>query len=186
VGVFEVDEAWLPLLGAVMRPRLLVLGNLSGDRLGAYGELERLVSLWRRLLRGPNAPPRVVVNADDPLLAGPGGVLDGVVTPSLLYGVQEIASATPHPIILTTHRPASSAGNHCITRGPLSDTSVTTGARGVSGPVPSPPSALARSPSEGSPESARRSRVRRGHSRCRSYSRACTTCTTLWPQPLRL
>jgi UDP-N-acetylmuramyl tripeptide synthase len=100
VGVFEVDEAWLPLLGAVMRPRLLVLGNLSRDRLGAYGELERLVSLWRRLLRGPNAPPGVVVNADDPLLAGPGGVLDGVVTPSLLYGVQDdrVGHATPdHP-----------------------------------------------------------------------------------------
>jgi UDP-N-acetylmuramyl tripeptide synthase len=100
VGVFEVDEAWLPLLVAVMRPRLLVLGNLSRDRLGAHGELERLVSLWRRLLRGPNAPPAVVVNADDPLLAGPGGVLDEVVAPSLLYGVQDdrVGHATPdHP-----------------------------------------------------------------------------------------
>jgi lipid II isoglutaminyl synthase (glutamine-hydrolysing) len=100
IGVFEVDEAWLPLLSAVLRPRLVVLGNLSRDRLDGYGELERLVSLWRSLLSGSAAPPTVVVNADDPLLAGPGGVLEGSVARAVLFGVDDelVGSASPeHP-----------------------------------------------------------------------------------------
>jgi len=100
IGVFEVDEAWLPLLTAIMHPRLIVLGNLSRDRLDGYGELERLVSLWRELVSGPAAPATVVANADDPLLAGPGGVIDGVRTQTLLFGVDDesVGSSAPeHP-----------------------------------------------------------------------------------------
>lgn len=100
IGLFEVDEAWLPLLAAVLRPRLVVLGNLSRDRLDGYGELERLVSLWRSLLRGSAAPPTVVVNADDPLLAGPGGVLEGASAEPVLFGVDDenVGSLWPeHP-----------------------------------------------------------------------------------------
>ena len=100
IGVFEVDEAWLPLLAAELRPRLIVLGNLFRDRLDGYGELERLVSLWRELLRGPAAPETVVANADDPLLAGPGGVLDGASAEPVLFGVadREVGTDSPeHP-----------------------------------------------------------------------------------------
>jgi lipid II isoglutaminyl synthase (glutamine-hydrolysing) len=97
IGVFEVDEAWLPLLAAQMRPRLLVLGNLSRDRLDGYGELERLISLWRRLLRGPAAPPTVVVNADDALLSGPGGVLEGASADTVLFGVEDENVGSPSP-----------------------------------------------------------------------------------------
>ncbi len=66
-GVFELDEAWLPLIAAQVRPRLLVLCNLSRDRLDSYGEVERIHTLWRGLVSAhPQA--RLVVNADDPRL----------------------------------------------------------------------------------------------------------------------
>ncbi len=100
IGVFEVDEAWLPLLSAELRPRLVVLGNLFRDRLDGYGELDRLVSLWRGLLRDSSGPPAVVGNADDPVLAGSGGVLSGTTARALLFGVadERIGSRTPeHP-----------------------------------------------------------------------------------------
>src|SRR5439155_26107956 len=41
-GVFELDEAWLPLVAEELRPRLVVLGNLFRDRLDCYGEVEEV------------------------------------------------------------------------------------------------------------------------------------------------
>ncbi len=37
-GLFEVDEAWLPLVTSQLDPSLLVLGNLFRDQLDRYGE----------------------------------------------------------------------------------------------------------------------------------------------------
>ena len=98
IGVLEVDEAWLPLLCAQLRPRLVVLTNLSRDRLDGYGELERLVGLWRALLRDPcDAPEGVVANADDPLLCGSGGVVDGARPPALLFGIDDARAGHAQP-----------------------------------------------------------------------------------------
>src|SRR5437764_6068659 len=66
-GVFELDEAWLPLVADQLHPRLVVLCNLFRDRLDSYGEVERLSTLWRGLVTAhPGAG--LVVNADDPRL----------------------------------------------------------------------------------------------------------------------
>ncbi len=97
IGLFEVDEAWLPLLTAELRPRLVVLGNLSRDRLDRYGELEQLRTAWCGLVRGASAPRTIVVNADDPLLAGPGGVLDHARADSILFGVEDRSVGSPAP-----------------------------------------------------------------------------------------
>jgi UDP-N-acetylmuramyl tripeptide synthase len=97
VAVLEVDEAWLPLLAAQVHPRVVVLGNLFRDRLDGYGELRRLTELWRTLLTGPNCPATVVANADDPLLAGPGGVLEPTLAPTLLFGLADVDLGTPTP-----------------------------------------------------------------------------------------
>jgi lipid II isoglutaminyl synthase (glutamine-hydrolysing) len=71
-GVFELDEAWLPLVADQLLPRLLVLCNLSRDRLDSYGEIERIGTLWGGLLRAhPEA--QLVVNADDPRLVALAG-----------------------------------------------------------------------------------------------------------------
>jgi hypothetical protein len=40
LGLFEVDEAWLPAVAQDVSPRLLLLSNLFRDQLDRYGELE--------------------------------------------------------------------------------------------------------------------------------------------------
>ena len=68
-GLFEVDEAWLPLMAAELDARLVVLLNLSRDRLDCYGELERVATAWRDALTGRSDGPGLVLNADDPIVA---------------------------------------------------------------------------------------------------------------------
>jgi UDP-N-acetylmuramyl tripeptide synthase len=97
IGVFEIDEAWLPLLVDELHPRLLVLGNLFRDRLDGYGELDRLLGLWRDLLQSTSAPAAVVANADDPMLAGSGGALTGTMTAPVLFGIEHAAVAGTAP-----------------------------------------------------------------------------------------
>jgi len=100
VGVFEVDEAWLPLLAAELKPSVVVLGNLARDRLDSYGELDLLVRVWRDLIRRCRPPTVVVANADDPLLAGPGGVLEQATVEPVLFGIADrtVGRAAPeHP-----------------------------------------------------------------------------------------
>jgi UDP-N-acetylmuramyl tripeptide synthase len=66
VGLFEVDEFWLPQVAAELRPRALLLGNLFRDQLDRYGELDTIADRWATLARGR---PGLVLNADDPLVA---------------------------------------------------------------------------------------------------------------------
>ena len=71
IGVFEVDEAWLPIVAAELSPGVIVLGNLFRDRLDGYGELDALAEAWRLMSSGrPRA--RLVLNADDSVIAGLG------------------------------------------------------------------------------------------------------------------
>lgn len=54
IGVFEVDEATLPLAVAAFStaPHLtLVLLNLSRDQLDRYWEIDKLISMWQRTLQ---------------------------------------------------------------------------------------------------------------------------------------
>ncbi len=68
VGVFEIDEAWLPLVASQLDPAVIVLGNLSRDRLDGYGELEAIASAWKAMASRRDAT-RLVLNADDPFTA---------------------------------------------------------------------------------------------------------------------
>lgn len=69
MGVFEVDEATVPAAVAEVQPRLVLLTNLFRDQLDRYGEVGFVASLWRETVRDlPNAT-RLVLNADDPLVA---------------------------------------------------------------------------------------------------------------------
>ncbi|MBV9292717.1 MAG: DUF1727 domain-containing protein [Frankiales bacterium] len=67
LGVLEVDEPFLPKVVAAVRPRAVVLLNLSRDQLDRYAEVRRLAGIWRSALEGPGAPA-VIANADDPLV----------------------------------------------------------------------------------------------------------------------
>ncbi len=68
VGVFEVDEAWLPRVVPVIKPRLLVLTNVFRDQLDRFGEAESVARLLARAAALLPAGARIVANADDPLL----------------------------------------------------------------------------------------------------------------------
>lgn len=70
-AVLEVDEATLATQAWRLAPTTMVLANLSRDQLDRYGEVRILAEKWRVMLdelstRG--LAPRVVANADDPLV----------------------------------------------------------------------------------------------------------------------
>jgi UDP-N-acetylmuramyl tripeptide synthase len=67
MGLFEVDELWLASLASELHPRAILLGNLFRDQLDRYGELETIAESWEGVLRDGDA--RLVLNADDPLIA---------------------------------------------------------------------------------------------------------------------
>ena len=69
LGLFEVDEAWLPSVARDLRPRLLLLSNLFRDQLDRYGELELLADRWAVLVAELDGGASFVLNADDPLVA---------------------------------------------------------------------------------------------------------------------
>jgi UDP-N-acetylmuramyl tripeptide synthase len=67
-GLFEVDEFWLDSVVPELRPRALLLSNLFRDQLDRYGELETIADRWAATVAA--APTtRLVLNADDPLVA---------------------------------------------------------------------------------------------------------------------
>jgi UDP-N-acetylmuramyl tripeptide synthase len=66
-AALEVDEIWLPSVARAVRPRAVLLLNISRDQLDRSNETRRIAALWRSLgaeLRGTTA----VANADDPLV----------------------------------------------------------------------------------------------------------------------
>jgi UDP-N-acetylmuramyl tripeptide synthase len=85
LGLFEVDELWLDSLAAQLGPRVIVLGNLFRDQLDRYGELETIADRWAAGLRAD----RLVLNADDPLIADLGRERAG----ALYFGVEDDALA---------------------------------------------------------------------------------------------
>ena len=96
LGLFEVDEAWLPSLVEQLRPRAIVLGNLFRDQLDRYGELEAIAEGWVAALAGePARQACLVLNADDPLIAdlprsdAPAPGHAGDAQESIYFGVQD-------------------------------------------------------------------------------------------------
>jgi UDP-N-acetylmuramyl pentapeptide synthase len=88
VGVFEVDERWLPRVADDLGVRVMVLGNVLRDQIERMGDLDDVAAMWRRMVeRGP-ADLRLAVDVDDPRLAPladlrPHAVRFGVDDPSL-------------------------------------------------------------------------------------------------------
>jgi UDP-N-acetylmuramyl tripeptide synthase len=91
LGLFEVDEAWLPSVADQVDPRLLVLSNLFRDQLDRYGELELLADRWAELVGRLDGRARFVLNADDPLVADLGRGRAGVT----YFGVEDDSQALP-------------------------------------------------------------------------------------------
>ena len=89
LGLFEVDELWLASLAAQLHPRAILLGNLFRDQLDRYGELETIAESWEGVLREGNS--RLVLNADDPLVADLGRDHPG----ALYFGLEDDTLALP-------------------------------------------------------------------------------------------
>jgi UDP-N-acetylmuramyl tripeptide synthase len=84
LGLFEVDEATLPYAIKPMQPRAVVLTNIFRDQLDRYGEVPYIAAIWRQALETLPARAALVLNADDPLVAGLGKAHQG---PVFYYGV---------------------------------------------------------------------------------------------------
>jgi len=91
LGLFEVDEAWLPAVAEELVPDTFVLCNLFRDQLDRYGELELLADRWAELVAQRAGSARFVLNADDPLVADLGRERSGVV----YFGVSDDSQALP-------------------------------------------------------------------------------------------
>ena len=85
LGLFEVDEAALPQVASLVRPRVLCLGNLFRDQLDRYGELELIAERWRTLVRELPADAALVVNGDDPQL----GALVAERSDAVVFGIDD-------------------------------------------------------------------------------------------------
>jgi len=99
IGIFEVDEATLPVVWESLRPRAVVLTNLFRDQLDRYGEIDLVAGRWRAALHQHR--PRdvaVIYNADDPLVAEVGtqtpgrGIPFGIADASCGVGTLEHAA----------------------------------------------------------------------------------------------
>lgn len=100
IGLFEVDEAVLPQAVEELRPRAVVLSNLSRDQLDRYGELEAVAARWRTALDQLPSGAVAVLNADDPavawLAAGRGGRVASPRAPgALLFGLEDDRWGSP-------------------------------------------------------------------------------------------
>jgi lipid II isoglutaminyl synthase (glutamine-hydrolysing) len=91
LGLFEVDEAWLPSVAEQIEPRLLLLSNLFRDQLDRYGELELLADRWAELVARLDGHAAFVLNADDPLVADLGRDRQAVT----YFGVEDDSQALP-------------------------------------------------------------------------------------------
>jgi len=86
LGLFEVDELWLGEIAAQIRPRAILLGNLFRDQLDRYGELEHIAERWAQALGGgAGREARLVLNADDPMVADLGRARED----TLYFGVED-------------------------------------------------------------------------------------------------
>jgi lipid II isoglutaminyl synthase (glutamine-hydrolysing) len=91
LGLFEVDEFWLPQLAEELRPRAVLLSNLFRDQLDRYGELETIADRWADVVAALPKTTELVLNADDPLVADLGRGRAHVTT----FGVEDPAMALP-------------------------------------------------------------------------------------------
>ena len=88
VAVLEIDEAALPQVVRMVSPRVAVFTNLFRDQLDRYGEVDSVVSYWKKAIEILTAETTLVLNADDPSVAYLGTTFTGRV---LYYGVDDLS-----------------------------------------------------------------------------------------------
>jgi len=70
IGVFEIDENYLPSILNLVTPRIVVITNIFRDQLDRFGEIETIKNKWIKSLSGKGV--QLVLNSDDPAVAAIG------------------------------------------------------------------------------------------------------------------
>jgi UDP-N-acetylmuramyl tripeptide synthase len=102
LGLFEIDEFWLDRVVAQLEPQGILLGNLFRDQLDRYGELDTIADRWAAVsASAASRGARLVLNADDPLIAdlgrnAPSVTYFGVEDPSVAIPEMQHASDSKH------------------------------------------------------------------------------------------
>ncbi|MCA9860125.1 MAG: DUF1727 domain-containing protein [Thermomicrobiales bacterium] len=84
MAVIESDEAALPEILRLVRPRLVVLNNLFRDQLDRYGELDTVGTKWKAALAKLTPSTRLIVDVDDPTLAN---ITSDLAAPRTTFGL---------------------------------------------------------------------------------------------------
>jgi UDP-N-acetylmuramyl tripeptide synthase len=90
-GVFEVDEATVPIVARAVKPRAIVFTNLFRDQLDRYGEVETVAAIWRKALAELPDDVTIAINGDDPAVASLAEHARGHV---VTFGLDDAAQAT--------------------------------------------------------------------------------------------
>jgi UDP-N-acetylmuramyl tripeptide synthase len=86
IGLFEVDEASLPLVLARISPRVVLVTNLFRDQMDRYFEIDQLARRIGDAIAKLDPRVTLVLNADDPIVAWLGQRHSG---PVLYFGVDD-------------------------------------------------------------------------------------------------
>src|SRR3972149_1943735 len=68
LAIFEIDEAVVPEAIKQLKPRIVLITNLSRDQLDRYGELDSVLSRWQQSFAKLPKTAKVIINAADPRL----------------------------------------------------------------------------------------------------------------------
>jgi len=100
VAVLEIDEAVLPQVVGLVAPRIAVFTNLFRDQLDRYGEVDSVVTYWKKAVELLSPETTLVLNADDPAVAYLGTTFKGHV---LYYGIDDPTLDLAQQEDVTTH-----------------------------------------------------------------------------------
>lgn len=93
MGLFELDEATVPLFLEIAPPKVLVLLNLFRDQLDRYGEVDSIRKKWEVAIRHLPSGTTLILNADDPLVAS----LEQGRSNIVFFGIDDDSVALENP-----------------------------------------------------------------------------------------
>lgn len=86
MGIFEIDEANMPLLLSDIKPKIVVITNFFRDQLDRYGELDTTIKKVKKSLDELPHDTILLLNADEPFTAAIGDDLNLKV---MYYGIYD-------------------------------------------------------------------------------------------------
>lgn len=86
ISIFEVDEAVMPRAVRTLPTRVAVFTNLFRDQLDRYGEVDSVLERWQQTISTLSPETILVLNADDPTIAGLGKHFAGRV---IYFGIED-------------------------------------------------------------------------------------------------